>query len=141
VLDEITYCVDGKQNRIELVSDGVLRSQRAGANASGAPKYCTIRPKAADPSAVQTWEIAFYPTPDQAYTIEYWYNRTPDVSSEATYPVGTPTHAETLAASCLSVAELVRDGARGVMHERFMERLAASIALDKRSSLKRTPQE
>jgi hypothetical protein len=118
-----------------VVSEGTLRAQRAKASVPGAPKYCAVRPKATNYSAAQVWEMLFYPTPEKAYTVEYRYNVSPPDSSVANpFPLGTRAHAETICASCLAMAELVRDGARAAMQERFVERLRASVALDMRSS-------
>jgi hypothetical protein len=135
IVDALTYTVNGKQLRIEVVSEGTLRAQRSKASLPGAPMYCAVRPKATNYSAAQAWEMLFYPTPEKAYTVEYRYNVSPpDASIASSFPLGTRAHAETICASCLAMAELVRDGARAAMHERFVERLRASVALDMRSS-------
>lgn len=134
VVDDMTYSVNSKEMRIQVVSDATLRSQQSGASASGAPKYCCVRPKATDYTAQQAWELSFYPTPDKAYTVKYRYNVSPpDASSANLYPLGGRSHAETVLASCLAVAEISKDGKQGAQHERFRERLAASVLLDKKS--------
>lgn len=135
IFDDATYASGVVQKRLEIVNETTIRALQATAAASGAPKYIAIHPKAVALTAVQAWEAIVYPTPDTSYTVTYRYNYSPaDASSTNLYPLGTNVHAETILASCFSIAELRKTGQIGPHHQRFLERLQASIGIDERSS-------
>ena len=135
IIDDVTYDVDGGQKRLKLISEHAMRAKQATDDATGSPTYITIRPKAIDLTAVQGWEAVLYPTPDATLTIKYRYHAVPAVLTTSNlYPLGTNVHAETIKASCLACAECETSGP-GKMHERYMARLQASIAIDTRSSI------
>lgn len=131
VLESITHTDGDDELRLERVTERKIRSLRSSASATGAPKYYAVRPKSADYTAEQSYELVLYPTPDAVYNLEYTYNVSPpDATSVNKYPLGTRAHSDTVLASCLACAEIDRDSARGPRHEAFMERLSASVSLD-----------
>ncbi len=74
-----------------------------------------------------------WPKPDVAYTIIGEYKHIPDaLTGLLPYPPGGGDHAETIMAACLAAAELFLDDEKGVRWQYFMERLAASVAVDSR---------
>lgn len=82
----------------------------------------------------QRWQLLVYPQADQAYTIQVPYYFVPEALSEPRpYALGGPNHAETILEACLSVAEQRLDDAASIHSALFMERLAASISLDRRN--------
>jgi len=82
----------------------------------------------------QRWQLLVYPQADQAYTIQVPYFFVPEALSEPRpYALGGPNHAETILEACLSVAEQRLDDTASVHSALFMERLAASISLDRRN--------
>lgn len=80
----------------------------------------------------QRSKLYVFPTPDAAYTMRAEYTYLPDVLTGAyPYPPGGSQHAELFRAAVLAAAELHLDDVRGVRWESFMERLTASIAVDR----------
>ncbi|MEO1615063.1 MAG: hypothetical protein AAFV88_04385 [Planctomycetota bacterium] len=96
------------------------------------PKYAALRPKTSNGSASQRWELVVYPVPGGRFPLNFRYTVAPEpLSSSNVYPLGGRQHAEMILASCLAVAEDREKGQPGPAHAKFMERLAASIHLDK----------
>lgn len=121
---------------IQFTGEGVIREKYSGLpNATGRPQMAAIRPlKGTTVSKGQRFEIVVWPIPDQAYTIQVRYYLLPDVlSGTLPYAYGGATHAETLLESCLAIAEERLDDTRTTHSGKFRERLAASVAMDRRS--------
>ena len=82
----------------------------------------------------QRFELLFDPTPDAAYRITGRYQALlGKLTATNIYPAGGAPHAETLKAAIQAAAELSMDDTRGPYHERFMERIAASVAYDRQA--------
>ena len=132
----------------------VLRSQND--IRKGVPEYAALINKtvASDTTTGQRFQMMVWPIPDAVYSIRYNYSVLTDtmlvVGSgdlaeadgnpapvDGNIPVGGALHGETILASCLTVAEQLVDEFNnpGKMQARYMERLAASINLDRRSNL------
>jgi hypothetical protein len=74
----------------------------------------------------------FYPTPDTAETVYFRYVAAPvPLSETCPYPLGGALHGETILAFILAEAELRANDERGIHFQNALERLAASIALDR----------
>lgn len=75
-----------------------------------------------------------FPIADSDYTIEFQYQILPDMLTGALpYAYGGALHAETILESCLAQAELKGDDqGEGPHASKFRERLAASIAQDRK---------
>lgn len=102
---------------------------------TGAPDLCAV--EAIKPSG-QTkgtrYRLLVYPIADQAYTLEFQYYFAPDsLSVSFPYPHGGATHAETIKAACLAKAELYQDNEPGPMAANFLDRMRASVSLDRRN--------
>jgi hypothetical protein len=82
----------------------------------------------------QRFQLHFWPTTDTEYTVKFQYYLNPD-ALDGTRPFcyGGAQHAETIQASCIAAAELYRDDARRERWQYFMERLAASVHIDRRN--------
>ena len=127
----------GGPARIAIVDEPSLRQLEQTAPASGLPRYAAIRPKRSEGDGVQRWEVVFYPTPNEDRTLYYRYTiAPPPIGEDRKWPYGGKQHAETILQSCLAVAEsrATKDGTPGPASAKFMERLAASIQLDKMAS-------
>lgn len=135
VASEFTLSAGSSARPLKMVDESEVRKLQASSNESGTPLYVAIRPKAVALTATQAWEAIFYPKPNDSFTVSYRY-RASTVQADGTnlYPLGTDVHADTILASCLSVAELRKAKQRGACHEDYMERLAASIRIDQHSS-------
>lgn len=135
IADDVTLALDDGSQKIQIISESQIRAKRASADASGQPKYAAVRPKAIDYTAEQSYEMIFYPTPDESFTATYVYNVSPaDATTTNLYPLGTKVHGETILAACLANAEVHKHGQRGAQYDNFQDRLAASIAIDRRAT-------
>jgi hypothetical protein len=128
-----TADISGGPAKISLVDEASLRQLQQTSPASGLPKYAAIRPKRSEGDTSQGWEVVFYPTPSATRTLHYRYTiAPPPISDDRKWPYGGKQHAETILQSCLAVAEARETKvANGPATVRFMERLAASIQLDR----------
>jgi len=132
---KITYDIEQYNKEIELVGEGRIRAIRQGSKLTGAPTHAAIRPMNTTGATGQQFEMMLWPTPDEAYVLTYRRVCIPDrlVGTTNEYPMGTAQHGETLLASCLAAAELQEDEKAGPRRAYFMDRLMASIQIDKRS--------
>lgn len=115
------------------VSEAQIRvwQQSGGASTSGPPRYFAVRPRDSGGTTGQRHEFLFWPTPDGVYTLQYTHMALiSKISTGAPYPLGGMAHCETILESCLAVAEERHDGEKGIHAAAYVERLAASIALD-----------
>jgi len=130
----LTY--DSPENKadIQIVGEGQIRSLRRGTTTRSHPRYAAIRPIESDGAARQTFEIMFFPIPNDAYTLSYRkIVQLNALTAEAPYPLGGDYHGETIIESCLAVAELRSDDTMGNHQKKFIERLTASIEYDKQA--------
>lgn len=120
---------------IRITSEYNIRLMRQGSTSSSSyPEFVATRAVATTGVTGQRYEAMFFPTPTAEYTLDYKYAILPNtISAEATYPLGGAVHAETILASCLSVAEERLNDTAGLKKQLFNERLQASIALDSKS--------
>ena len=109
-----------------------LRILRARGDVNGRPRYCALRPKTFAAATGQRWTLIIWPDPTAAWTLQYRYNVLVGAISGTQYPLGGMPHAETVKQSCLADAELRMNDDHGIHWERFMVRLAASVAADGR---------
>ena len=118
---------------IKIVGEGKIRSLRQNNYVETSPYYAAIKPKEHETTTVgQRFEISFYPVPDAVYDLSYKKRILPQMLVDTTliYPYGGASHAETLLASCLAVAD-EQENDSSAKKGQFQERLAASIAIDK----------
>jgi len=129
--------------KIVIIGEGKIRHLRQTDYSSSDPFYAAVRPKAHTTTTTgQRFEIMFYPTPDSVETISYVKRILPQmlVASTLTHPYGGASHAETLRAACIAAAEEQEnenrlDGNQAYDKKKlFLERLAASIAIDKQTN-------
>ena len=99
------------------------------------PKFVGIRPKSIDGSVSQRFEAVFWPKPNAANNISYRYYVIPAmITNDLPYPYGGAVHSETILESCLAIAEQRLNDSKGLHWDKFMERLAASIQYDLKTS-------
>lgn len=128
---DFTFSVGAGSADLTVVDEQHMRAMRAYSNSGGAPEYVAIRPKSADGTVAQRWEVLFHPLPNASYTISYRYDvAPPSLSDSVVYPYGGPAHAETLLESCLAVAEERKNDASTLHRARFQTLLAASVQHD-----------
>lgn len=79
-------------------------------------------------------QLYVFPTADSTYTLEFRYYLLPDaLVTTFPYPQGGTMHAETIRAACKAAAELHQDGQPGPMQANFIDRMRASVSLDRRT--------
>lgn len=117
---------------IPIIPEVQMRAMYAANPIVGPPKFVAIRPKPiVTASEPQRYEVLFYPVPDQAYTLDYRYNRVwLKLSTTNRYPVGGAYHGELILQSCLAVLEQRLKGTRGMQHELFLDLLGAAQQID-----------
>lgn len=131
-----TFAGGSTQNRLTIVTPGHIRALYGKVGGSGTPQYIAVRPKPIALTAEQVWEVHLFPAPDAILTISYQYQSNPAAASTTNlFPVGTRVHAETILASCMSVAEQRKSGKEEYWFAQFMKRLSASIHYDKKVKL------
>ena len=137
ILGEFTWPADSSSegtSRIPIIQVERLLQILAAEPATGSPKWAAVRPIAAELISSQKWEVLFYPQPDasvNSVNLSYKYLKVPAaMSGENLYPAGGDIHAETLLASCLSIAEIQKAGQMGAYSQLFMSRLSSSVQLD-----------
>lgn len=124
--------------RIEWRNEGDIRRMYSlTPSQTGPPIYASETPvKGTVATAGQRFQLLIFPVADMDYTLQCQYYIHPDYLSGAfPYAYGGPAHAETILESCLAIAEERLDdvakgqGPHGI---KFMERLLASISMDRR---------
>ena len=128
---------------IQVVSqDKLTQSRGSEAASNGVPNYAAVQTTGHTTSATdeQRWEIEFYPTPDDTYTIAYTSAVLPgEIDTTHTYyPLGTEVHQQALRESVLSQAYAFRNPtspAEENQHQQRFEKLLAG-AIDRDVKLK-----
>ena len=134
VLGNFHYEESENQRSIVQISETRLQELRSRqTSSSGHPEYACVRHKAKEPGTGQRLEVAWWPTPDAAYTLTYRYEAyNGKLSDDNPYPLGGMRHAELIVQSCLAVAEQRANDERGLHSEEFERILASAIAQDRR---------
>lgn len=130
---------DGAYRAIEVTSLSALRSKKQAQNLStGRPEIAAIDPIATASGEISyptRFQLTLWPTPDSAYTLEFQYIANIEdltkMGPETAMP-GGQQHGETLIASCLAIGESMIEDNRFQQMQIFMQRLAASVSLDRR---------
>lgn len=128
--DSETFCP------IPLVGVGqVYNQQSLGGETTGAPEIACLEPlKGMGQGYGQRFQLRFWPTANQAYTIRAQYYINPDyLSGTKPYAYGGPQHAETILEACLSVAEKLLDDTASVHAAEFAALLQVSQDIDRRN--------
>jgi hypothetical protein len=102
---------------------------------TGQPEFCAVRQTpVTNKYRGQRSELLIFPTADQEYTLQLQYYLLPDALSVSfPYAMGGTTHSETIKAAVKAAAELHQDNMKGPMNDLFIDRMRASISLDRRS--------
>lgn len=139
---ELYFSKDASRSwKVPITSIGRVLGYRSTNPAASTPMLAAIQPKkyptasGSPATAGQRLELHLAPHADAVYRVFYRYFLQPDaLNSNNVFAYGGALHSETILASCLAQAELNRDDVRGSYYEQFLERLAASIALDRRQN-------
>lgn len=121
---------------IKVVGVGQVYAQHSRFSlTTGQPQIVCVEPlRGTGQFKGQRFQLKVWPIADQAYTLQVqYYLLAGTLSNQHPYPYGGASHADTIKAACLSAAEEFLDDARGVRWTAFQERLASSIATDRKS--------
>ena len=103
---------------------------RADCEITGGPQFYAIVPAVYDLELGTTYELWLYPTPDQAYTFNYFYRFDPLKPSTASdIMVGGIRACEALLESCLAVAETQEEDNTSVHHQNEARRLVQALII------------
>jgi len=120
---------------IKQVDENDIRIERQYDNITSWPQKFAVRVKTHDPTVGTRYEILFHPSADQAYSLQYRYKANPNnLSKTNKYPLGGFPHAETIKAACLAAVERESDEVNGPRQAYYLERLQASISIDRREN-------
>lgn len=121
---------------VRFTAESIIRQRRlsASGNTDRPVEVAIVPVRLANPaSAGQRFELQVFPIPDVNYTLRYTYLVLPDaISTSNIYHFGGAQHAETMLQSCLETAARRVNGESGVHAAKWMERLQASIDIDRR---------
>lgn len=134
----------GNANRepVRVVSDAVYRKALQVDTATGRTRIATILPKSdagdvatdGTPDNPTAFEILLHPIPDEDdLVLSFRYMAIQDAVTSGIAPIGGALHADTIVAACRYAASEIAEPKLQQYHKSiFMERLAASVSLDRR---------
>lgn len=104
-------------------------------DATGQPQYAAIEGLRGTTTERSTRaQLRIWPKADQDYTLALQYYLLPGaLSGIFPYAYGGALHAETILAAVKAAAEQHQNGERGIEYAYFLERMSASVALDRRN--------
>jgi hypothetical protein len=125
---------------LQIVPESRIRQMLAGSTGTGRPQHAGLRVKPLDKAAGgTTWEVLFYPPPDDAYELSFPYSVNPiGMDNEATLPYGGQVHAQTIIEACLTSAEEQKGLVNGPHAVKYLECLRASVSIDRRAACPHT---
>jgi len=131
----VSFATADTRRSLTKITDAEIRSLQSTKDTTDDPFVYCIRAKATTGAAEQQHEMVVYPTPDAdaAGTVTYRYTVVPkSLTPTANYPYGGRAHADTLLSSCRAILAEGSDK-YGQAYQVFLQRLAASRAVDKRA--------
>lgn len=129
---DITFAADQAFRVIQIRGENYIRQLQQGNTASGIPKYGAVRALRSGLSG-QRYELLLWPTPGSAHDLTFRYNINPDALAAVNdYALGGPALAETILQSCRAAADRIFNDNVGDEYRMFIERLKASVSLDRR---------
>lgn len=141
-LDQFLTFSSNTHNRYEPVrqtSVAEILRLRQNSNLNPAPQELLFAVNAKTPTGTtgQRFEVLIFPEPTASGTLGGLYYANADATTDTlVYAMGGGLHSETLLACCLAAAELERDKKPGALKQLYNERLAASIAHDRKIGAK-----
>ena len=103
------------------------------------PTWFAIRWKHTDDAGSDTEgetkaQFIFYPTPQDALTVEFPYTKYKGKLVGDAQPLGGDVHSQTVLAACMAAAELLVEETKGHWWEEFGRRIRISIDADRRNN-------
>ena len=136
----VTFAAGTSKVPLKRISEDEYRELLAKTNDTGDPLYYAIRAKATSRTDTQRREMLLYPEPTGTGTLTYRYHAEPaPMTASANYPYGGTTHADTILASCATYCMSGEETAEAFTL--FMQRLTASVSVDRQLEKKLTETE
>jgi len=135
IIGPMHYAVEKGRDPLRVVSEEDILTMRQQTSGTGTPEFVAIRPKTSTGTAVQGWEAIVWPTSSISETVYYRYiAQALKADGTALYPLGQPSHSETIKEACLAAAELLENDTEGPHYARFKRLLKASMDNDQRAN-------
>lgn len=133
----VTQTANAMNWPVQVTGENKIREMYARLpNATGRPIWAAEQPlKGTTKLKSSRFQLYIYPAPDDNFTLTFAYYLLPEALTDANpYCYGGMQHAETILESCLAIAEeRINDQQNGLHSTKFMQRLQASIAIDRRN--------
>ena len=136
IIGPMTFGVTEGYVPVRVIGEGRIRFLRMRGTVTGKPKFVAIRPRESNMATGQRFEALFWPTPNAIFNLTYKCNALQNkISVSYPYPLGGMAHGETVMESCLAIAEeRMDDVGEGTHKAKFLERLAASVSIDRKAN-------
>jgi hypothetical protein len=106
VIARVHFSAGSAKADLSPVDPADILAMRAASTTTGTPQYFAMRPKAADGTTGQRFELLIYPAYSTTGTLAYEYSVLPnELTDDAPYPLGGMSISELILASCLAIAE------------------------------------
>jgi hypothetical protein len=136
---EFSFSGETTSSAISSVGEAAFRAAQSSSDATMRPQLAYVDPRqtvsSGNPDIPTRWQVTFHPVPDKVYTLVYRYYVVQDAAAAALdYVPGGALHGETILASCLAIAETYAESPNAKFREYFMQRLIASVLLDRKTA-------
>lgn len=136
---EFWFTGETTSSSVTVVGEAAFRAAQSSSDAKMRPQLAYIDPRqtvaTGNPDLPTRWQVTLHPVPDKAYTLVYKYYVVQDAAAAALdYVPGGALHGETILASCLAIAETYAESPNAKFREYFMQRLIASVLLDRKTA-------
>lgn len=134
---QVTYNYNTSYGPLKQVNSAYIRNLAQSQNLQhvSKPAMFAIEPytfPSATDTTPQSYRMLVYPFTDAALNLHFIMRVAPDeLEDDDAQPLGTPMHAETVLVSCLAIAEEFGDTPSSKYRELFMQRLSASVLMDR----------
>jgi hypothetical protein len=124
-----TYDTNDQFMAMRQVSADMIHTHRVIADSQGQPSMFAIQPSVYNAEYGNLYEVWFYETPSQSYTLHYSYIiRPPKLVNDTDYFVGGDFASEAILECALAVAEIRWDGTPGT-HSAEAEKLVQQLVI------------
>jgi hypothetical protein len=133
VMGDFYYDEADYRRSVVQVSEAKILASLSRSEDTGPPQIACVRFKDQVSGSAQVVEVAWWPIPDDAYTLTYRYEaRSGKLTGVSPYPLGAQRYAELITESCLAIAEQRGNDEAGLHTAAFHALLLAGIALDRK---------
>jgi hypothetical protein len=136
---DFTFSGEVTSSCVRVVGENAFRMAQSAGDSKMRPSMALVEPRqtvsAGNPDIPTRWQVILNPVPDKVYNLVYRYYVVQDAAAAALdYVPGGALHGETILASCLAIAETYAESPSAKFREYFMQRLIASVLLDRKTA-------